>query len=147
MKSRLSVARFLIIVGCIILLAASVLHSVGAYPRVSAGLAASNLNGGLQSALRAVFLMIGWDWIVIVIAIVVLIAAFTETNLRKPVVLFCGAALLVQTAVMLRFLGFFPGTDMILSAALLIVSGAVLFTNLRQKFTVDQEPAEDRRRI
>jgi len=125
MKGRRKAAQSLVILGCLILAAGAGLHLAAAYPRVSAEVAASNLNAGLQSALRAVFLMIGWDWIVI--AIVVLIAAFSETKLRKPVVVFLGAALLVQAAVMLRLIGWFLGTDMILTAGLLTLCGGLLF--------------------
>jgi len=125
MSVRRKSASFLVALGCLILLAGAALHLAGAYPQVSRGLAGLSLNARLQSALRAVFLLIGWDWIVV--AIVVLIAAFTETRLRKPLLLFCGAALLVQAAVMLRFIGWFLGTDMIGSAGLLVFCGGLLF--------------------
>lgn len=127
MNNRVKVARSLAGLGCFILLASTALHLAGAYPRISTGLTASNLNAGLQSALRAVFLLIGWDWIVI--AIIALIAAFTEARIRKSLVVFCGAALLVQAIVMVRFIGWFIGADMILASALLILAGGFAFTD------------------
>ena len=83
------------------------------------------MNAALQEPLRAVFLLVGWDWIVI--AIVALLAAFTETKLRKILVLFCGAAVLVETALTLAFIGVFVGNEMIGSAAVLLIVGGLLF--------------------
>ena len=66
----------------------------------------------------------GWDWIVI--AIVALLAAFTETKLRKILVLFCGVAVLVETALTLAFIGVFLGNEMIGSAPVLLMVGGLL---------------------
>jgi len=125
MNGRRKAARVLVAFGSVVLLAGAALHSMLAYPSVSAALAASNLSHSLQSAMRAVFLLVGWDWIVI--AMIVLFAGFTETMLRRIVILFCGAALLVQTGIMLRFLGWFTGSEMIVAAGLLIVSAGFVF--------------------
>jgi len=125
MNGRRKAARVLVASGSVVLLAGAALHSMLAYPIVSAALAASNLSGSLQSAMRAVFLLVAWDWIVI--AIIVLFAGFTETMLRRIVIVFCGVALLVQTGIMLRFLGWFTGSEMIVAAGLLIVSAGLVF--------------------
>jgi hypothetical protein len=124
MNGRSKAAGSLVACGCIVLLAGAALHLAAAYPRVSAAVKSSNLNAGLQSALRSVFLIVGWHWIVI--GFIVLIGAFLETKLRKPIVLFCGFALLLDAGVMARFLGWFVGTDMILASALLILFGGLL---------------------
>jgi hypothetical protein len=79
MNGRRKAARVLVAFGSVVLLAGAALHSMLAYPSVSAALAASNLSHSLQSAMRAVFLLVGWDWIVI--AMIVLFAGFTETML------------------------------------------------------------------
>ena len=125
MNGRRKAARVLVAFGSVVLLAGAALHSMLAYPSVSAALAASNLSHSLQSAMRAVFLLVAWDWIVI--AIIVLFAGFTETMLRRIVIVFCGVALLVQTGIMLRFLGWFTGSEMIVAAGLLIVSAGLVF--------------------
>ncbi len=124
MNGRGKVAKFFATLGCLVLLAGAVLHLIAAYPRVSFGLARSNISPGLQSALRTVFLLVGWDWIVI--AVIVLIAVSAATSLRKVIVLFCGLALLVDAAVMLAFIGWFVGAVMILASALLILCGGSL---------------------
>jgi hypothetical protein len=109
----------------VVLLTGAALHSMLAYPIVSAALAASNLSDSMRSAMRAVFLLVAWDWIVI--AIIVLFAGFTETMLRRIVIVFCGVALLVQTGIMLRFLGWFTGSEIVVAAGLLIVSAGFVF--------------------
>jgi hypothetical protein len=125
MNRRNKVAKILVALGGIVLFAGAVLHCVAAYPDLSAALSASNLRAPLQAALRAVFLLVGWDWVVI--AAVALLAAFTETRLRKVLVLFCGVALWVETALTLVFIGVFIGNEIIGSAALLILCGGLLF--------------------
>jgi hypothetical protein len=127
MNGRNNAARILVALGALVLIAAAMLHCIAAYPKVSTVVGASNLDAPLQRALRTVFLLVGWDWIVI--AIIMLISAFTVTKLRKVIVLFCGIALLVTTAVMLTILGWFVGTDMILTSALMSFCGGFLFQN------------------
>jgi hypothetical protein len=125
MNGRRKTARVLAACGSVVLLASAVLHTMLGYPSLSAALAASNLSGSLQSAMRAVFLLVAWDWIVI--AIIVLLAGFTETMLRRIVIVFSGVALLVQTGIMLHFVGWFAGSEMIVTAGLLIVSAGFVF--------------------
>jgi hypothetical protein len=127
MNGRNNAARILVALGAMVLIAAALLHCIAAYPKVSTAVSASNLGAPLQSALRAVFLLVGWDWIMI--AIIMLISAFTVTRLRKIIVLFCGFALLVTAAVMLAFLGWFVGTEMALASALMGFCGGMLFEN------------------
>lgn len=124
MNVRNKVARILVALGAIVLLASTVVHSAY-YTRLSPALTTSNLSTPLQAGLRAVFLLVGWDWIVI--AVVALLAAFTETKLRKVLVLFCGVAVLFETGLTLAIMGVFLGNEMIGSAALLIICGGLLF--------------------
>lgn len=58
---------------------------------------------------------------------VVLLAAGTETRLRKTLLLFCGLALLLEAGVGASLMGLFVGNEMIGAAALLLVCGGVLF--------------------
>jgi hypothetical protein len=127
MNGRNKAARILVALGALVLIAAALPHCIAAYPKVSAAVTASNLDGTLQRALRTVFLLVGWDWIVI--AIIMLVSAFTVTKLRKMIVLLCGFALLVTTAVMLAFLGWFVGSDMMLASDLMSFCGGLLFHN------------------
>ncbi len=142
--NRRRTAQFLVGCGCLLLLAAALLHLIEAYPKVSMALAASNLNAVLQGAMRAVFFMIGWTWIVI--GIVTLLAAFTETKLRKPIVLFCGFALLAETPVWVRLMGWFMGNEMLVVAGALIFCGGLLFRPISANgggaLRADREPAE-----
>ena len=61
MNKRQIVAQLLVGLGCLNVLAGAGLHLLAGYPRVSAALAASNLTRLLANAMRAVFLMIGFD--------------------------------------------------------------------------------------
>lgn len=114
----------LIGIGCLVVLVGSALHLIAAYPRVSAALVVSNLNEGVRNGLRAVFMMIGFTWIVI--AGVTLIATFSTTRTTKATVLFCGFALLFQIPIWVGLMGWFVGNEMFLVAAGLIVIGGLL---------------------
>lgn len=127
MNGRNQAGRILVSLSALILLAGALIHCVGAYPKLSPIVSASNLDVPVQKALRTVFLLVGWDWVVI--AVILLISAFTETKLQKRIVLFCGFALLVTAMLMLGFLGWFVGTDMILASALMSLCGGLLFQN------------------
>ena len=74
-----------------------------------------------------IFGSIGLLLLWIVIAIIMLISAFTVTKLGKLIVLFCGFALLANMAVMLAFMGWFIGTDMVLASALMTLCGGCCF--------------------
>lgn len=145
MDKRQRTAQLLVGLGCLVLLAGAVLHLIAAYPRLSSALAASNLNADLQGAMRTVFLLIGWAWIII--AVVILIAALTETKIKKTIVLFCGLALLVQIPVWVALMGWFVGNEMFVSAAALIVCGGLLFrpfsANRGAALRADSEQAGD----
>ncbi len=125
MNARNKAAQILVLIGAIVLFASAALHSMGAYPKLSTQLAASNLKVSLQAALRAIFLLVGWDWLVI--GTIALLAAFTRTRLRKALVLLCGFAVLVQTVVTLAFIGVFVGNELIGTAAVLLIVGGLLF--------------------
>ena len=122
MNGRSTVARILVALGAIGWFATAVLH-LKDYPEDTAKL--SSLSAGLQAGFRTIFLMVGWDWIVV--AVVALLAAFTETPLRKVLVLFCGVAGLVQAALALTLMGVFLGTELMFPAAILLIVGGLLF--------------------
>jgi hypothetical protein len=126
MNGRNNAARILVVLGAMVLIVAALLH-LSDYPKDLPAVRASNLGAPLQGAVRALYFLVGWDWIVI--AIVTLISAFTLTKLGKRIVLFCGFALLVNMAVTLAFMGWFKGTDMLLASALMTLCGGLLFQN------------------
>ena len=123
-------ARILVLLGCIDLLVAAAVHFLGAYPGLSAALAASNLIEPLKPGVRVVFLLVGWQWIVT--AGVALLAVFTPTRLSRPIILICAIGLLVETALTLMFVGVFIGNAMIGSAALLLLFGGLSIRTLRE---------------
>lgn len=115
------VARLLITLGSIILLASAALHSLASYSKAFPALGASNLSPGLQAAFRVIFLSVGWHWLVI--AVVVLTAAARRIKL---LVLWCGLAVLVETIAGVAMMGLFIGNEMIGAAAILVVCGGML---------------------
>jgi hypothetical protein len=118
---RNTVARILVAFGAVGWFATAVLH-LKDYPKDTAKLSA--LSTPLQAAVRTIFLMVGWDWIVI--AIVALLAAFTQTTLRKVLVLLCGVAGFVQASLALTLMGVFLGTELMFPAAVLLIIGGLL---------------------
>lgn len=125
MIKRQFVAQLLVGLGCLNMLVGAGLHLFAGYPLISAGIAASNLSGPLSNATRAVFLMIGFTWITI--AVITLIAAFTQTRIRKVLVLFCGLSLLAGIPIWVRLMGWFIGNEMFLLSGVLITLGGLLF--------------------
>lgn len=128
--TRSLAARCLVGIGCLSLAAGAVLHLTGGYPLVLAGLLASNLNPELQSALRSVFLIVGWHWLMI--AAIAMIAAFLRASAARAIVLLCAVTLIGDGALMAKFLGWFVGTDMILVSALLILCGGLAIAPAKQ---------------
>ena len=124
MNKRQIVAQLLVGLGSLNVLVGAGLHLLAGYPRLSAALAASNLSALLANAMRAVFLMIGFTWITI--AVVTLIAAFTQTRIRRILVLFCGLSLLAQIPVWVELMGWFIGNEMFLLSGVLITFGGFL---------------------
>jgi hypothetical protein len=122
--NRNRAARILVILGCLITWALAALHGLGGYPRVSVALSASNLASPLKAAMLTAFLLPVADWIAIT---VIALVAMTESRVRKPIVLLCGIALLVDAAIAVRLTGWFIGDDMLLAAGILIFCGALLF--------------------
>jgi hypothetical protein len=122
MNGRNTAARILVALGAIGWFTTAVFH-LKDYPKDTAKL--STLSIPLQAEFRTIFLMVGWDWIVV--AAVALLAAFTETTLRKVLVLFCGVAGLVQAALALALMGVFLGTELMWPAAIFFIVGGLLF--------------------
>ena len=126
MNGRNNAARILVALGAMVLIAAALLH-LSDYPKDLSAVSASNLGAPLQRAVRALYFLVGWDWIVI--AIIMLISTFTVTKSGKVIVLFCGFAILVNMAVMLAFMGWFVGTGMVLASAAMTLCGGLLSQN------------------
>ena len=125
MNSRPSAGRFFAVIGSALLLASAALHCV-AYVKISSpAVAASNLSPALKAVFDVAFLSMAWNWVVL--AAIVLVVTFAETRARKPLVLLCGFAVLIQGALTVPFVGFFIGNEMIGAAAILIIIGGFSF--------------------
>jgi len=124
MNKRQVAARVLVGLGSLNVLVGAGLHLSAGYPRLSAVLAASNLTSLYANAMRAVFLIVGMAWITI--AVIALIAAFTQTRIRRPLVLLCALSLLAEIPIWVSLMGWFIGNEMIAVSAVLITLGGVL---------------------
>lgn len=124
MSKRQVVAQVLVGLGSLNVLVGAGLHRAGGYPRVVAALAASNLDSMMANAMRAVFLMIALTWVTI--AIVAIIAAFTQTRIRRLLVLLCGLSLLAEVPVWVALMGWFIGNEMFVVSGVLITLGGFL---------------------
>ncbi|MGH9416682.1 MAG: hypothetical protein ACRD01_08645 [Terriglobales bacterium] len=121
MSLRNGVAKVLVALASLVLLACAGLHLLGAEPRLWTALQSSNLSAPLPSALRAVFVMVGWDWIVL--AAIAWVAVRSATRVRRPILLVCGVGLAVQTLLTLHWIGWFIGSDLVLAATVLMLAG------------------------
>lgn len=125
MNGRSKAARVFVVLGSVVLLVSAAFHCFAGYKQGFPALTASNLNPDLQVAFRVIFLSVAWHWLVI--TIIALVTAFTQTRLRKVLVLICGLAVLLEAAVGATAMGLFIGNEMIGAAGLLIVCGGLLF--------------------
>lgn len=137
MNNRTKIARSLVGLGSIVLFAGALLHLIAGYPLVSAGVLASNLDAALKPALRSVFLIVGWHWIVV--AVISAVGAFARARLAKTIVLICGLAVLIDGTVMAVFLGWFVGSEMILASALLILCGGLALDHAKRAVDIVAE--------
>lgn len=131
MNGNSKVAKWLVGLGCLVLFASVVLHCLAYLNFSSHIVAASNLPAALKSVFAVAFFSMAWTWIVL--AIIVWLAASQETKLRKPLILICGFAILLQAIFTVPFVGFFIGNEMIGAASLLIIAGAFAFAPLRSR--------------
>ena len=111
MDWRNKVARILVTIGSIVLFAAAALHFFAGYSRGFPALAASNLEMGLQTAFRVVFLSVAWDGILL--GFIALVAAFKATAARRVLVLVSGLGVFIEAVVG--------------AAAILIIIGGLFF--------------------
>jgi hypothetical protein len=125
---RTLAALILITLGATFLIAAALLH-LSDYPKDLSAVGASNLRPGLKGAVRSLYFLVAVDWIAI--ASILLIIAFSETNLRSKTLSLGGIAVLANTAVMLANMGWFIGTGIMLASALMILGGGRIGYSLR----------------
>ena len=125
MNWRDQFARGLVALGAICLFVLALMH-LRDYSKDM--VRAASLSAPLLGAFRTIFVLVGWQWIVV--GITALVAGFYETRLRRVLVLFCGFAVLVQAALTFSFMGAFLGTELMVVAALFIGSGGLLFRTI-----------------
>jgi hypothetical protein len=124
MSHKNGLARFLIIAGAGVLFFSAAVHTFAAYPRVTAAISVSDLSPTLKAALRAVFLLVGWNWLAI--GLLALLAALRAGTSHKLLVVLLGASILVETGLTLAMMGVFVGNELLAAAAALLLAGGLL---------------------
>jgi hypothetical protein len=124
MNNKNGLARFLIILGAGVLFLSAAFHTLGAYPRVAAAVNVSNLSPTLKTALRTVFILVGWNWLAI--GLLALIIGLRAGTPRKLLALFLGTSILVETGLSLVMMGVFVGNELLAAAAALLLAGGLL---------------------
>ena len=114
-------ARIIILTGSIILIGTAVFHGTG-YRDVSAATAAPALKPFLRSVTKALWL----DYSIHLLLIAVIsIFLGLKLNSRTGVIL-CAVVPLVDSILLARFVGLFPGVFLLAAAAALLILGAIL---------------------
>ncbi|MGH9466075.1 MAG: hypothetical protein ACRD1Y_01850 [Terriglobales bacterium] len=121
---RTGIARALVIAGSVLLIASAALHGVAGFTAVFPALNASNLAAALKPAMRVIFLLVAWHWLVF--AVLALLARACDTSTRRRIVLICGFALLLEAIGGAAAMGLFIGNEMIGAAGILLLCGAFL---------------------
>jgi len=115
-------AQWLIITGSIILFGTALFHASG-YGGVANAIAASAAQPFLVSAVKGLWLMFSSH--LIILSLVFVVASRSSSG--KWVVLACALMPAVDTLLLLRFVGIFPGSILIATATILFLIGGLLF--------------------
>jgi len=117
----MKLARWLVVIGCLLLLAGGLLHSYGS-AFVFAKLAASNLDGGLMGAMKCLWLSFSVEFIVLSFII------FRASRLSngRGLVLLCTVIPALTAILMYQFAGAFSGAHMLAAGTLCLAVGGWL---------------------
>lgn len=124
MNARNRAGQILVASGSVVLFAAAALHFRAGRSMGFPALAASNLDVGLQSAFRVVFLSVGWDQVLF--GVIAAVAAFRAGAGARAVVLLCGLGILVEAVGGTAAMGIFIGNELLGAAAMLMIGGGFL---------------------
>jgi hypothetical protein len=120
-------ARLLVIVASIILFGTALFHASG-YLGIARALEASSVKPFIGSAFKGLWLMFSAH--LIVLGLVVLAASRSASG--KRVILLCALIPVVDTALLLTFVGVFVGTALLAIAALLLLTGGLLLPHVEE---------------
>ncbi len=121
MAGSIPLNRWLVVAAAVVLFATAAFHATG-YASVSSAIVATGAKPGLIAVVKALWLMFSIH--LIVIGIVVILASGAPGARR--VVLACALFPVLDTLLLLRFVGLFVGTFALAAAAVLLVSGGLI---------------------
>jgi hypothetical protein len=125
MQTRRRVAQAIASLGSLILIAGAGLHSVLGSRVIFGALQGTTMPQDIIRGLKAVWLVVGWHWIVM--GVVALVAAFVRTAPHRAILLLCGIIALADAAGIYAALGIFIGNEMIFASAVAFLAAAALF--------------------
>lgn len=124
MATRMTMAKVLLTLAALTLVATAALHGSG-YASISKLLGESNLPGALGVSMRA--LWVDFSVQLIILAALLGVAVARPTPGARIVVLVCGLGLAVDTLVLGAIVGLFVGTVALALASLLTLTGWAMY--------------------
>lgn len=109
----------------VLLLATAALHGTG-YPTIASKIAGSSLPAELVTVMGGLWVFFSWH--LAVVGIAAIFAAVAGSVWLRPALFFCGAVALIDFLFVFRLTGWFPGTVLMLLAALGLLVGAYLWS-------------------
>ena len=123
----LAIARILTGISGLLLLATAYLHSTGTN-MVRTALSGLEISEFLARALPTIWIIFSWH--LVVLAVPLLVTAFTSTRWLLPVTIFCGVVTLGDFLWVFSVARWFPGTFLLISVVFLLVIS--VFIQLRR---------------
>ncbi len=108
----------------VLLLATAALHGTG-YRSVASHFEDASLPAELVTVMGGLWIFFSWH--LAVVGVAALLAALSGAAWLRPAVLFCGVVALLDFLFVFRLTGWFPGTILMLLAALGLLVGAWLW--------------------
>ena len=124
-RDRKQIAQGFVILAALFLFASGAFHAYGGVIGVFPALRSSNLSPAVVAAVRVIWLIVSYHWILL--GILVLIFAFSRNTPRRLLLLLSGLIPLVDAAGAYYAAGLFIGVELLAAAAGLLLLAALLF--------------------
>jgi uncharacterized membrane protein len=119
------IGRWLVVLGSVILMATAVAHTL-AYKGVSEAIGKSGLSGLYSAGSRGFFLQFGLQ--LALLAVLFVVMAWMSGG--KRILLLAAVIPLSETFLLVHFVGWFPGTELLAGGTACVLAGAILLRPL-----------------
>ncbi|HEV2489575.1 MAG TPA: hypothetical protein VGT03_07190 [Candidatus Acidoferrales bacterium] len=117
----MNLGRWLVVLGSVILMATAVLHTI-AYKGISEAIGKGGLSATLSGGLRGFCLLFGLQ----LAFLTVLFVMMAWMPRGKGILIFAALIPVSETILLVHFVGWFPGTEMLAAGAVGVFAGAIL---------------------